>query len=372
MSTFLTEFLNENRDDRPFGPRVHLGVFGKHPGWDDHFDLGIKTYSLALLQRMLYGQGIRAEIDGQTWERLHEDERLPGFDHWFIWLRPTECLIGYLWDSSDGKGRSLYPMIACAHLANLPLSWCMEHAIPVLKQAVEEFRTATTSGRVATRAGIALDELRNAAASFNERRCSAGLVGWTGIVPLIATLKANPEWLTPLYAHIMDKLHHCAPGLCNYTSELVVLPAHTFRVPAFEGSVSQNLNAWLGFLLAEIDPGIPTLAIMRNKGAWVDLVVGEPMRGDFFLLQAGEKMIPLATRSNGLPVVAQSPLAMHKAAQFQAGELPQISMFNNQPSQHNLRDAIAKLHAVKVERQNFIRRLFATPPPRPNPPLCGD
>ena len=81
---FLANFLNEDWSDRPAGPRIYLGAFGKHPGWNDHFDLGLETESLVAAKRILYEQGIRTEIEAQTWEKLPEADRLPEFDHWFL------------------------------------------------------------------------------------------------------------------------------------------------------------------------------------------------------------------------------------------------------------------------------------------------
>lgn len=372
MRTFLASFLNEDWSDRPAGPRVHLGVFGKHPGWNDHFDLGLDTQSLIALKRMLYSQGIAAEVEGQTWEKLPEADRLPDFDHWFIWLRPTECLIGCLWGSTDGKGRSHYPMVVCAHFAGVPLPWCLKNAVPRLVQAADAFKLATTSGRVTSTVIDTLDDLRNTAAGFQENHSTAGLIGTAGIRQLTTTLAANSAWLYPIYEHIYDRFRACAPGLCNYASDLTRLPCQTLRVPSVGVDVADNLNAWLGFLLSEIDPATPALAIMPKNGGWVDLIAGEPVRGTFHLLRAGAGVVPLVTGQAGVRNPQMDSLVIRKRTQFELGELSPYSLFNNQPSTRNLLDATRRLNAVKSSGRGLFWRIFGSATGRLNAPFIGD
>lgn len=372
MRTFLASFLNEDWSDRPAGPRVHLGVFGKHPGWDDHFDLGLDTQSLVVLKRMLYTQGIATEIEAQSWEKLPEADRLPDFDHWFIWLRPTESLIGRIWSSTDGKGRAHYPMVVAAHLAGLPLSWGLKHVFPLLEQATEAFRISTTSGRVVSTVMDVLDDLRNAAAGFHEKSCTAGLVGTAGIAHLTAMLRDNPDYLYPLYEHIYDRFRTCSPGLCNYASEFARMPSQSLRVPASGAGVKHNLNAWLGFLLTEIDPATPTLAIMREGGEWVDLVAGEPSRGAFHLLRANKTVMPVVTSQPASHSAQMDSLVVRKRTQFESGELSSFSLFNNQTPSRNLQDATTRLNAVKSSGRGLFWRIFGSASGRLNVPFARD
>ncbi|MEI9893446.1 MAG: hypothetical protein WDN28_05985 [Chthoniobacter sp.] len=55
MSDFSDKFLREGKklfSPLP-GPFVYFGVFGKHPGWDDHMeDIGLDTESLLLARKI--------------------------------------------------------------------------------------------------------------------------------------------------------------------------------------------------------------------------------------------------------------------------------------------------------------------------------
>src|SRR5579885_3092405 len=114
MSGFLQDFLHADFAtlSRKDPPRVYLAVFGKHPGWNDHIeDIGLDSVALINAKRYLYLHGLSGQIDANAWEKLDESARREGFDHWLLWHRPGECLVGRLWSSSDGKGRTRYPMI---------------------------------------------------------------------------------------------------------------------------------------------------------------------------------------------------------------------------------------------------------------------
>jgi hypothetical protein len=358
MRPFYLEFLNE---DLPPGPRVSLGIFGKHPGWDDHFDIGIDTQSLVMLKNLLYTQGIGAEVETQAWQALPDQNRLPGFGHWFIWLRPSEYIIGSLWNSSDGKGRSLYPLVAAAHVAGLPLSWGIRHACPILSQARMMFQTAVTSTRVRAVALDALDSLRNSTGGSQVQYGMAGLVGTPGIANLLSTLAGHRDWLRPLYGRILDTFHVFAPKPANYKETSVICPVQALRVPSFNADPMQNLNAWLGLLYSDIDPATPVLAIMPDNGLWIDLMAGEPVKGSFRMLKAGIASIPFSTDSQNMPPEPPvlDAIVARRTADFIAGDLPVVSLFNNHAPVRNLQNAIVRLDAIRDSGRGFLKRLFS-------------
>ena len=75
--------------------RLTLGVFGKHPGWDDHIlGIGPETETLTQVRQALYVGGIGGQIDSGAWEQLEPERRLPGYDHTFVWLRPGHVILG--------------------------------------------------------------------------------------------------------------------------------------------------------------------------------------------------------------------------------------------------------------------------------------
>jgi hypothetical protein len=368
---FLANFLNEDWSDRPAGPRIYLGAFGKHPGWNDHFDLGLETESLVAAKQILYEQGIRTEIETQTWEKLPESDRLSEFDHWFLWRRPRECLIGYCWSSRDGKGRSHYPLVLCAHLVDLPLSWAWKTVVPMLENAVSTIRAASTAGRVISTVAETLDELRSKHPETAVRE-AAGFVGTAGISTLARGIRNDNFLLYPVYNDIVERFSPFAPGVCNYKSVSQSPRAQSLRLPAINGSTADTINAWMAFLLSELDPGVPLLAIMPAVGEWADFIMGQPTSGDLFRIRAGRRHIALVTDQSRKPTPRLEPLVTQKLAEFEGADLPQTSIFNGQHSLRNLFDATSRLDTVRASGKGLFWRLFGTTKPYTFPVFAGD
>lgn len=368
---FLTDFLNEDWSDRPAGPRIYLGAFGKHPGWNDHFDLGLETESLVAAKRLLYEQGIRAEIEAQAWEKLPEADRLPEFDHWFLWLRPRECLLGCFWSSRDGKGRSLYPLVLCAHLVDLPLSWAWSTVIPMLQYEIAAIKAASTAGRVVSTLAETLDDLRKQHPDSSSRE-AAGLVGTAGLSSLAQMIRKDNFLLYPIYNDIVDRFTPFAPGVCNFRSLSQSPRAQSMRLPAINGSVTDTLNAWSGFLLSELDPGVPLLAIMPTGGEWADFTLGQPTNGDLFCVRAGRRHLSLVTEQSRKPTPRLEPLVAQKIAELESSDLPRSSLFNGQSSLRNLAAASSRLDAVRSSGKGLFWRLFGTAKPRTHSVFAGD
>jgi len=368
---FLADFLNEDWSDRPAGPRIYLGAFGKHPGWNDHFDLGLETESLVAAKRIFYEQGIRAEVESQAWEKLPEADRLTEFDHWFLWLRPRECLLGCFWSSRDGKGRSLYPLVLCAHLVDLPLSWAWSTVVPMLQYEVSAIRAASTAGRVVSTLAETLDDLRSQHPE-SAARDAAGFVGSAGISSLAQMIRGDNFLLYPLYNDIIDRFSPFAPGVCNFKSLSQAPRAQSVRLPSINGSVAETFNAWSGFLMSELDPGVPLLAIMPAAGEWADFILGQPTSGDLFRIRAGRRHIALVTDQSRKPTARLEPLVSQKFAELEKVDLPPSSLFNGQSSLRNLFDATNRLDAVRSSGKGLFWRLFGTAKPRMYPVFAGD
>ena len=99
-------------------PSAGLAIFGKHPGWNDHLDdIGVTSNALIAAKQILYVQGIGGVVDSGQWDsEAANADILPAFRHLFYWVDQRSLLVGRFWSSSDGKGRTKYPMIACVHL----------------------------------------------------------------------------------------------------------------------------------------------------------------------------------------------------------------------------------------------------------------
>src|SRR5690349_1693756 len=159
MSDFYKRFLTEDlrAAGTGSGRALFLGAFGKHPGWDDHIeDIGLESEGLIAAKRLLYVQGIGGQIDSGAWEKLDPSHQLAAFKHLFLWIRGGQFLLGRLWSSSDGKGRTRYPMIVAAHVAGARLTASAELIFPRL----EEIETACVLSRSASDVRQAVDRAR--------------------------------------------------------------------------------------------------------------------------------------------------------------------------------------------------------------------
>ncbi|MBK9991115.1 MAG: hypothetical protein IPP19_10360 [Verrucomicrobia bacterium] len=368
---FYADFLNEDWSDRPASPRTYLAAYGKHPGWNDHFEMGLETESLILAKKIIYERGIRAEIEAQTWERLPDNERLPDFDHWFLWMRPRESLIGYMSSSRDGKGRSLYPMVMCAHLVDLPLSWAWRVAVPAIESAVQVIRAASTAGRVLTTVSETLDYLRNQHPDTSERD-AAGFVASHGLEALGQSLRGDSAKLQLLYEELGEGFAGFAPGAFDYKSENHAPRAQSVRLPAVGQTVADTLNAWTGFLLSELDPGVPLLAIKPTQLPWADFIMGLPVDGDLFRIRAGRDHVPLITEQPPTGSEPVKAILEQKRAELEAQDLPVTSIFNGRTGLRNLSDASGRLEAVRGRGKGMFWRLFGAAKPRPFPVFAED
>ena len=108
-SRFNKAFLRDK-----LGGRAYLAAFGKHPAWNDHLGLiGAQTESLALLEDVLYRQGIALQVAAGSWRDGNGEARTPNFNHRFVWSGSRQSIVGAFWPSVDGKGRTQFPFICC-------------------------------------------------------------------------------------------------------------------------------------------------------------------------------------------------------------------------------------------------------------------
>ena len=104
---------------------------------------------------------------------------------------------------------------------------------------------------------------------------------------------------------------------------------------------AESMNAWISFLATQLDPAVPFLGLLAVGEKWLDVIVGEPVATDFFLLRA---------RANEVPVVTDIPYELARdteaedaklMANLARGQLPDVSCLNGQPATAN-REAAAK------------------------------
>ncbi len=299
MSDFYMRFLTEEgrRLEPETGRYVALGAFGKHPGWDDHIeDLGLDTDSLNLAKRVLYVQGVGGQIDTGAWEKLNEEQRLPAFDHSFVWLRGRQFMMGRMWSSSDGKGRTRYPMIVCAHCVGLPLKWALSTILPRLLEVERECRETNTAGDVRAILSAARSQFRNAAKAVNGR-AENNVPDLGALAKFVSAPAFGPEregWLRLLY-WMQSQSGAFAVGRYELQEDMSAYRAQQFRVPMGVESPAEVIPLWMRFLAGLIDPGFPLFFVWPTDGRWLDIAFGEPATQEFFCLRAARAALPLAT-----------------------------------------------------------------------------
>jgi hypothetical protein len=277
------------------GRFLALGAFGKHPGWDDHIeDLGLETESLALARKVLYVEGVGGQIDKGAWEKLPPAQRLEDFDHTFVWHRSGQFLIGRMWSSSDGKGRTRYPMVVCAHYSGATLNWGLERVLPKLVEVEQACRAVETAAEVRAILDRAREALRGTLANTGPNAQS--------VAPAAEALRAfmrdpafGPDqqgWQRIIY-HIQNRMAAFAPG--KFDAKDAAAWAQPVRVPAGAGLVDQSLPLWNEFFATRIDRMAPTLFISPARQPWLDVIVGEPSSPDFFCLRAQPVALPMVT-----------------------------------------------------------------------------
>ena len=280
-------------------PAVCLGLFGKHPAWNDFCDdIGLETQRLIDLKRLLF-QGVDTNI--AQWDHLHEQQRLDGFRHVLVWS-VGECVVaGRLWSSSDGKGRTRYPMAACADCCGLPLGAVLGHVLPALEQVQREVSAARTQEAVYA----AADAHRAALRKWAETGASTATPG-SALTPAAAAArlmactdlgergKGVVSLLYRLEQEAPDSVAWGRDGGGGDTRTLVNRPAYV-RVPSCAASPADAALLWARFLEVVVNRRTPQLILLPLGERWADVIVGEPTGPSLYCLRANEKGIPLTS-----------------------------------------------------------------------------
>lgn len=329
MAGFLQDFLHAEFAtlSRKDPPRVYLAAFGKHPGWNDHIeDIGLDTVTLINAKRYLYLQGLSGQIDSNAWEKLDASGRLESFDHWLFWHRPGECLIGRLWSSSDGKGRTRYPMALLIHGVGVTASWILSETMTLLNDLAEGCRSVTTAAEVQQLVVEGTAELRGKLARVEEPPGSRPPFR----DPISSAALGETERLR-IFHVIVNQFSTFAPGTVDFKSDAAARGRHV-RLPRLGGPASQDFVFWTAFLLTQLDPNVPTLLYLPATANWVDAVVGEPTSADFYGLRANLKTLPAAqdVPYQLTPALREAVLAVHEGG-LESG-LPTKSIFSNKPT----------------------------------------
>jgi hypothetical protein len=278
MNRFLKIFLRD-RLDQP----IRLAGFGKHPAWDDHIDdLGLTTQTLVTIRRVLYSEGIGRHVSSGAWNRLEEERQALDFDHRFVWSRKAQSVVGGIWSSSDGKGRSHFPMILCLQISLN--GWRAVHRfLPALDDLAALIRTSKHQQTFRDTFGEA------------QRRLSADSFGDIGSE---VEVSESFEQRKPAVLNGMVTL---AQGLRTYLKRGARQPDRSmhFRLPAISTRAKESLEFWAGYLETRIRFNVPCLTIASAGLGPVDVIAGEPDADDLFCLRASETSVPMSRLAGG-------------------------------------------------------------------------
>lgn len=281
----------------PSGSQANLAVFGKHPGWDDHIDdIGLDTDQLIAVRRELYLGGIAGNIDSGEWDRLEPGLQIE-FGHVFVWIFGEEIVVGRLWASSDGKGRSRYPMVIAAQCGGHSLEWMLGEVLPRLEQLETDCRAAVDASRIRQLAQSCRRELVTVAsapvkakAASSERKSLARLaespelgIAQSGLISLFYHMQKD---MAAYFADAREPradVRHAPPR-----------PGHV-RVPWCAPTPADALSLWSGFLKNYLVPHIPMLLIMPTGHPWLDIIVGDPTNSELYCLRASRQAMALTT-----------------------------------------------------------------------------
>jgi hypothetical protein len=356
MNNFAKFFLNEDWKSVQAAPRVFLGAFGKHPGWNDHMDpVGLVTATLVEAREIIYG-GIAHQIEHAAWDKAGAEKVLPGFDHVIHWRRLNESLTGLMWSSQDGKGRALYPMIAVAHSVTRSFSWLAGEVLPAMENVKAKCKETTSSG-------VVIAHIKGVEKNLQARLPDANRVSTTtglGVPAWTAHFTKEPMVLRRVLHHLRRNFALFTPGTLEWC-KADKGASRTLRLPQIPGAQpAESLNAWISFLVTQLDPSVPLLGILPNGEQWLDVIVGEPSPADFYLLRARTKEAPIVTDipyEVGADAKADDD---RMAASVARGQLPDFSCLNGQAATAN-REVAAKwlMRFRPGSRPGFFSRLFS-------------
>jgi len=281
-------------------PELYLGAFGKHPGWNDHIeDIGLETEALLAVKQALYVQGVGGIIDGGDWDSLPEGESVQDFGHVFAWFWGSDLIVGRLWSSTDGKGRSKYPMIVCAHLVN----HSPESVISLLLTELEQMQKRCVAVKSSQEIISILDDSRS-----RMRQMVSNLPpplapspdGWRNVLSQMGFAQADGRLFRIIYC-IQNQMAgyqkgQLPAGFARLNAKALQYPLlpQQIRLPADKDFAGTSFLLWRDFFSSTLDPETPLLLIHPDGNNWMDAITGMPAKNQLFCLKASPAKIPFA------------------------------------------------------------------------------
>jgi hypothetical protein len=291
--------------------RIHIAAFGKHPGWDDHIDdIGFETDIFITVKRILYIQGIGGNIDSGSWDALQKNQPIEEFKHALVWYMDGNLIVGRIWSSRDGKGRTSYPMVVCVHCCQLPLEWVLKNVFPLLERVEETCAATTSEAEVRLTIESAQKELRQIT-----QKCEPSPILPSVCTDVMARLAKYPEMGGPNHQGFLHILYHIEREVTRdhpETSKGKNFRPILLRVPISPPLVMESTPLWFNFLLKKFGMNTSVLMLMPLQKQWMDIIIGEPTPLQLYCLRASLGVIPL---TNSIPY-SMSPEFINRSIQI--------------------------------------------------------
>lgn len=293
------------REDGRKSGAASLAVFGKHPAWNDHMDdLGLETEVLVRAKQQLYLRGIGGVVDRGDWESLEPARRIEGFAHAFLWRWLDGVVIGRMWSSADGLGRSAYPMVACAEAPTAPFAFLTDEVLPRLRELEAACKAARSRAEVERAVAAARRDVRGLAAGVPavsaEPRAGPGVLAELADHPAMGT---DHIGVPRVLYEIAERLGEYRVGTrreeTRFWRTAGEASAHHMRVPRLTSSISRDWDVWLRLLSRELDRRTPIFMASADDADWTDLVVG--------VTPSASEMLCLRTTPEDTPPVTEVP-----------------------------------------------------------------
>ena len=291
--------------------RVHVAAFGKHPGWDDHIEeIGLDCDALVRAKRVLYSDGIAGNIDSGSWEKLADEQRLPTFAHHWYWKLGQDLVVGRMWSSRDGKGRTKYPMVVCAMIDGASPAWAIERIHRRLA-AIEESCVGTQSAELVR---LAIGEARRALEDEAALESAQPSTPSLSDAELLKRLVQSPELNMPepaagseggesgdgvgLVRILYEMDREMGPYLMRVNRKTTTsgpIHAQHIRVPKGSTNNAEAARAWMALMGQMLAASSPLMLIEPREQPFIDVIVGDPKPAQLFCVRAGLKGLPLTS-----------------------------------------------------------------------------
>lgn len=291
MSDLKAVFLDEplSSSGARGSSAIFLSLFGKYPGWTDFVNEFYPSNSLAAAEQKFT-------------EGLSMSGSLP-IDHYFLWTRGTQSMVGSMWESHDQSGRP-FPAFVCVHSIKVG----METLSKTVFDRLLEFRTTCISlvsefGFQSHEASSSLQKAVRAEHLSMQSRLSECLprkgqsseisnptANAAGAFLDSTGVKFEAGGALSLFRFLLERLSEF--NLSNYRPTTPPDPC-VFRVTAGGLTAREALFLWHRILRPQIHSKVPVLIVGPLSGDWVDIIVGEAKSHDLTCIRKSKQELKI-------------------------------------------------------------------------------